>query len=66
MEKIWKIWVMLKYLRLKDQIAKAQLGVKYKNITDYFYKDIESVTEKSLYMFKRRLEPVIKQVKRLN
>lgn len=47
---------------MRDQIFKAKLFVKYSTINKYFDDDIEDVTDRTLFMFKKRLEPVSKQV----
>lgn len=54
--------MIFKFLKIRDQILKAKLMIKYNTINNHFDKDSEDVTEKTLYMFKKRLEPISKQV----
>lgn len=47
---------------MREQIYKGLLSFKYSTINKHYNEDIDDVTEKSLYMFKKKLEPISKKV----
>lgn len=40
--------------------------IKYNTINAHFERDTEDVTEKTLYMFKKKLGPITRQVRIIN
>lgn len=50
---------VLKYFRFKDQINKAKLKIKLDNLDKYYTQDLEGITDKTLYMLKNQLSPIM-------
>jgi hypothetical protein len=63
--KLWRVYSVIKFMKMKEDLCKVQLKSKIDFAKSYFQEDIPAIKEQCFLMLKSRYEPLVTDVVKL-